>query len=175
MTSLLLQRLIFPLHVFTWLSSWCWICPIFGVFVWFFRARKGRGFSKGKKLVSLPVYQWSTWHLALILYLCLEQLWLGFPQCWTSRLSGMLFKRCEWGVTSQQCSVQIPFLACVACAEFTGICIIGCFHRGDLIMLLLVLSLMNSACRPVSGWWDFITAPVYLGSMKTQAYGPCTS
>lgn len=120
----------FSLMFLAWLSSWCWICPIFGVFAWSFKARKGRGFSKGKKLVSLPVYQWSTWHLALILYLCLGQLWLGFYQCWTSRLSGMLLKRCEWGVTSQQCSVQLPFLACVACAEFTGICIIGCFHQG---------------------------------------------
>lgn len=110
------------------------MCPIFGVFVWPFRTRKGRGFSKRKKPVYLPVYQWSTWHLALILFLCLAQLCLSSSQCWTSRLSVMLLKKCEWGIgggaPSQQCSVEIPFLVYVARAEFTGPCMIGCFHQG---------------------------------------------
>lgn len=46
----------------------------------------------------------------------------------------MLLKKCEGrvgrGSPSQQCSVEIPFLACVAHAEFTGLCIIGCFYQG---------------------------------------------
>lgn len=47
-------------------------------------------------------------------------------------------------------------LSCaVAAAGFLVLCVAGGFCQGDLLKLLLVLSLMNSALNPVSVWCDF--------------------
>lgn len=73
-----------------------------------------------------------------------------------------------------QCS--IPFLAFVACAEFTGLCIIGCFHqRGSNYTSsdLVTDELCTWASLGLMGL--YFTAWFSLGSMKTQIYTPCTS
>lgn len=49
------------------------------------------------------------------------------------------------------------------------------FVREDLLKLLLVLSLMNSALNPVLVWCDFITVYFPLLSMKTQMPAPYVS